>query len=129
LYRTAFLEAKQASQQTETIQVQVPTDLARRLRLHYDNLPEILERGLRSIEGETETGSTPPPGEPESAPDREQVLAALRSAGILVDLDPAIAVNYVASAEQQQHTPVKVDGTPLSELIIAERRQRWNDSE
>jgi hypothetical protein len=107
----------------------VPLELARRLRLHSDDLPEILERGLRSIEGEAETGSTPPPSEPESTPDREQVLAALRSAGILVDLDPAIAVTYVTGADQQRHTPVKVDGTPLSEMIVAERRQRWNDSQ
>jgi hypothetical protein len=117
------------SQQTETILVQVPLELARRLRLHHDDLPEILERGLRSIEGEAETGSTPALNEPESTPDREQVLATLRSAGILVDLDPTIAVKYGASAEQQQHTPVKVDGTPLSEMIVAERRQRWNDSQ
>lgn len=117
------------SQQTETIQVQVPTELARRLRLHSDDLPKILEWGLRCIEGEAEAGSTPPPSEPESTPDREQILAALRSAGLLVDLDPAIVVKYVASTEQKQHTPVKVDGTPLSEMIVAERRQRWNDSQ
>ena len=116
------------SQQTETIQVQVPSELARRLRPHYDDLPKILEWGLRCIEGEVEAGPIPPPSEPESAPDREQVLAALRSAGILVDLDPAIAVQYLASADQQHDTPVKVNGTPLSEMIVAERRQRWNDS-
>ena len=117
------------SQQTETIQVQVPSELARRLRLHSGDLPDILERGLRSMEGEAETSSIPPPSEPESTPDREQVLAALRSARILVDLDPAIAAKYVASTDQQERTPVKVDGTPLSELIIAERRQRWNDNQ
>jgi len=117
------------TQQTETIQVQVSSELARRLRLHSDDLPEILERGLRSMEGEAETGSIPPPSEPGSTPDREQVLAALRSAGILVDLDPAIAVKYVAGADKQRHTPVTVDGTPLSEMIVAERRQRWNDSQ
>jgi len=117
------------SQQTETIQVQVPSELARRLRLHNDDLLKILEWGLRCIEGEAEAGSTPPPSEPHSTPDREQVLAALRSAGILVDLDPAIAVKYLASADQQRHTPVQVNGTPLSEMIVAERRQHWNDSQ
>ena len=117
------------SQQTETIQVQVPSELARRLRLHSDDLTKILEWGLRCIEGEAQAGAPPPLSEPESTPDREQVLAALRSAGILVNLDPAIAVKYVASTDQQEHTPVKVDGTPLSEMIIAERRQRWNDSQ
>jgi hypothetical protein len=116
------------SEQTETIQVPVPSELARRLRLHYDDLPEILERGLCSIQGEAETGSIRPPSEPESSLDREQVLVALRSAGILVDLDPPLAVKYGASADQQRHTPVQVDGTPLSEMIVAERRQRWNDS-
>jgi hypothetical protein len=129
LYGIAFLEASQVSQQTETIQVQVPSELARRLRLHNDDLLKILEWGLRCIEGEAEADSIPPPSEPESTPDREQVLAALRSAGILVDLDPAIAVRYMASADQQHHTPVQVNGTPLSEMIVAERRQRWNDSQ
>jgi hypothetical protein len=121
LHGSAFPEANQVSQQTETIQIKVPAELARRLRLHYDDLPKILERGLRCIEGEAETGSRPPPGEPERTPDRDQVLAALRSAGMLVDLDPAIAVKYRASADQQDRTPVQVEGTPLSEMIVAER--------
>jgi hypothetical protein len=129
LYGIAFLEANQVSQQMETIQVQVPSELARRLRLHYDDLLKILEWGLRCIEGEAEGDSISSPGEPDSTPDREQVLAALRSTGMLVDLDPAIAVKYLASADQQHHTPVQVNGTPLSEMIVAERRQRWNDSQ
>ena len=37
----------------ETIQIQVPTDLAARLRPHYQELVQILEWGLRQVERET----------------------------------------------------------------------------
>ena len=94
---------------TEVIQIQVPSDLARRLRLHQDDLPRILEQGLRSIEKvEAATAS------------RKDVIAALRSTGILVELDPAIAARYRA-ASKRRSTPVQVPGKPLSEIIIEER--------
>lgn len=111
----------------ETIQLRVPSELAKRLRLHYGELPKILEWGLRCMEGEIEVDSLSPAVKPKGPPDREQVLEALRSMGMLVDLDPTIAVSYQAGADRQQHTPVQVDGTPLSAIIVAERRQRWNE--
>jgi hypothetical protein len=111
----------------ETIQLRVPSELAKRLRPHYDELPKILEWGLRCMEGELDLDALSSDGKPASPPERERLLEALRSTGILVDLDPAIAVKYQAGADQQQHTPVQVDGTPLSEMIVAERRQRWNE--
>jgi hypothetical protein len=57
------------------------------------------------------------------------VLAALRSTGLLVDLDPALAAEYMTDAEQRRHTPVQVAGKPLSEMIIAERRERWSNDQ
>ena len=83
----------------------------------------IEERLGAHSEREAEMDSMPPFSEPESTSDREQVLAALRSAGILVDLDPALAVKYRASADQQDRTPVQVKGTPLSKMIVAERHR------
>jgi hypothetical protein len=35
------------------ITLKLPEELAERLRLHEDRLPEIIERGLRGIETET----------------------------------------------------------------------------
>jgi hypothetical protein len=100
--------------QMEIIQIQVSSELARRLRPYQGELPRILEWGLRHVERETEIESAPPPT-------RADVLAALRSTGILVELDPVIAARYRAGLDQQGCTPVRVEGKPLSEMIIEER--------
>jgi hypothetical protein len=113
----------------ETIRIQVPSELARRLRRHYDELPQILEWGLRHVEeGETEIGPLSPTTEQADTPRREEVLATLRSAGVLVSLDPAIAAQYQADADQRRHTPVHVEGKPLSEMIIEKRREHIDRS-
>ena len=107
----------------ETIQIQVPTELARRLLPYRSELPRILEWGLRHIEIERETEAESLP-----SPTRQAVLAALRSTGIIVELDPVIAARYRAGSEQQRRPPVWVEGKPLSEMIIEERDQQWADS-
>ena len=106
----------------ETIQIQVPSELARRLRPYQRELPRILEWGLRRVERETEAGAP-------SSPTRTDVLAALRSTGILVELDPAIAARYRGGSNQQARIPVRVEGKPLSEMIIEERDRQWTDSQ
>jgi hypothetical protein len=108
--------------QTETIQIQVSSELARRLRPYQRELPHILEWGLRRVERETEAESAP-------LPTRADVLAALRSTGILVELDPAIAARYRAGSDQPERTPVRVKGKPLSEMIIEERDRQWANSQ
>ena len=106
----------------ETIQVQVSSELAQRLLPYRSALPRILEWGLRYIKRKTEAKSPAPPT-------RADVLAALRSTGILVALDPIIAARYRAGSDQQQRTPVWVKGKPLSEMIIEERDRQWPDSQ
>ncbi|HID61506.1 MAG TPA: hypothetical protein EYP49_01985 [Anaerolineae bacterium] len=108
--------------QVETIQIQVSSELARRLRPYQSELPRILEWGLRHVERETEAKSSP-------LPTRADVLAALRSTGILVELDPVIAARYRPGPGQQRRTPVRVKGKPLSEIIIEERGRQWTDSQ
>ena len=108
--------------QMETIQIQVSSELARRLRPHQRELPRILEWGLRRVERETEAETAPPPT-------RADVLAALRSTGILIELDPAIAARYRAGSNQQGRIPVRVEGKPLSEMIIEERDQQWANNQ
>ena len=108
--------------QMETIQIEVSPELARRLRPYQRELPRILEWGLRRVERETEAGTPSPPT-------RTDVLAALRSTGMLVELDPAIAARYRAGSNQQARIPVRVEGKPLSEMIIEERDRQWTDSQ
>jgi hypothetical protein len=107
----------------ETIQVQVSTDLARRLRPHVHELPQILEWGLRQVEQKEAV----PPARRAAEVQREEVLAALRSTGLVVELDPAIAARYQVLAAQPLRTPVQVEGQPLSELIIRERGPEWTN--
>ncbi len=107
--------------QEEIIQIPVSAELAQRLRPYQSELPRILEWGLRHVERETETGLP--------SPTRADVLAALRSTGILVELDPAIAARYRAGSDQQGRIPVRVEGKPLSEMIIEERDRQWTDSQ
>ena len=106
----------------ETIEIQVSSELARRLRPYMSKLPRILEWGLYHVERETEAESPPPPT-------RADVLAALRSTGILVELDPVIAARYRPDSDWQRRTPVQVKGKPLSEIIIDERGRQWADSQ
>ena len=113
----------------ETIQVQVPSELAQRLRRHYDKLPQILEWGLRHVERKTESDTPTPATEPKKTHQRDDVLAALRSTGIVVDLDPTLASEYRTDADQRRHIPVQVAGKPLSEMIIAERREQWGNDQ
>ena len=110
--------------QMEIIQIQVPSELARRLRSHQSELPRILERGLRYIEreGKVQPGMS-------ASPTKEDVLVALRTTGILVELDPVIGGRYRAGSSKQRGTPVQVQGKPLSEMIVEERGQQWINSQ
>ena len=102
----------------ETIQVQVPSELAQRLRRHYDELPQILEWGLRHVESKTESDALTPATEPKETPQREDVLAALRSTGIVVDLDPALAVEYRTDADQRRHIPIQLVDRQLPAITL-----------
>jgi len=92
----------------ETIQVQVPLELARRLEPHQRELPQILEWGLQHIEAE-----------------QHQLTAALRQAGA-IGPEPEQVAQYL---EQQAGAwmPVQASGQPASDLIIEERDSRpWS---
>ncbi len=97
-----------------TISLKVSDELAERLAPYQDRLPEIVELGLSQVESEAERGAAL-----NSSALKAQVLAALRSTGIITTPEPA------ARAETRvRHTPLKAGGPPASELIIAERRAR-----
>jgi hypothetical protein len=96
--------------QVETIQIEVSSELARRLRPYQTKLPRILEWGLHHVEGETgaETGA-------ESAPEamswQKRVVAALRRAGA-VGPDPEEMAQYLAQRENQCWSPIQAGGKP-----------------
>jgi len=106
----------------ETIQVQVSSELARRLRPYQRELPRILEWGLRHFEREIEekarTGLTP-----ETMALQMQVYGVLRQVGT-VGPDPEEMAQYLAGPENQCWTPIQASGKPASEMIIEERDSR-----
>jgi hypothetical protein len=97
-----------------TISLKVSDELAERLAPYRDRLPEIVELGLSQVESQSEGDTTL-----NHSALKAQVLAALRSTGIITAPEPT------ARAETRvRHTPLKAGGPPASELIIAERRER-----
>ena len=52
---------------------------------------------------------------------RRRIAEALRSTGLVVELDSALAARYRANATEPRRTPIYVKGKPLSEVIVAER--------
>ena len=91
-----------------TIAVTLSNDLARRLRPLQNRLPEIIELGLHQVEEHDALGAARPTA-------RADILAALESTGIVTLPEPA-------TSSRVRQTPIRANGTPASELIIAERR-------
>ena len=65
------------------ITLKLPEELVQRLRIHEDRLQEILERGLRGIEAETQGGGFP------GSAEVLEFLAGLPSPQEILDLRPA----------------------------------------
>jgi hypothetical protein len=92
-----------------TISLQLPDELANRLKPLQDRLPEIIELGLRQLEIKGKD-------EPNGNELKHQVLAALYSTGIVTlpqTIQPPARIRY---------TPVRAGGPSASEMIIRERR-------
>jgi len=92
-----------------TIPLQLSNELARRVMLLQDRLPEIIELGLRQVEAESRTGA--------GSQAKQRVLGALASTGIVT-----LPVPAARSKARVRRTPIKAGGLPASEMIIAERR-------
>jgi len=107
----------------ETIQVQVSSELAQRLRPYQSELPRILECGLHHIEREIEEKTRAELASGEAMALHGRVLAALRRAGT-VGPDPEEMAQYLAGRENQRWTPIQAGGKPASEMIIEERDSR-----
>lgn len=94
-----------------TIPLQVPEDLAERLKPLQNQLVEIIELGLRQMEKP----------DTEAKADQEaksRLLKVLLSTGIVTPPDPSTPPTYV------RHTPIQAGGKPVSEIIIEQRGPR-----
>ncbi len=98
----------------EIVQIQVPAELAERLRPYQDELPRILEQGLSHIEAESVS---------ETMTLQKLVVAALHQAGI-VGPNPEEVARYLAGRENQRWMPIQAGGKPASEIIVEERDSR-----
>lgn len=96
----------------ETIQVQISSELAQRLRPHYGELPQILEWGLRQLE-QNQT----------KAERQQQVITILRQAGA-TGPDPDTIAHYLAEQAAAPWAPLQTGGKPASEIIIEDRANR-----
>jgi len=103
----------------ETIQVNVPSELAQRLRPYQDEMPRILEYGLRYIEEKTEA-SPAKKAEPEAIAAIRTIIAVLRQAGA-VGPDPEVTAQYLAKRANRSWQPIVAGGKPASEMIVEER--------
>ena len=99
----------------ETIQVNVSTRLARRLKPHSEELARILELGLRQIE---ETARAEPDTKDLAA--QKQVVAALQQAGA-VGPTPEVTAQYLAKRRARSWKPIATGGQPASQMIVEEK--------
>jgi hypothetical protein len=96
----------------ETIKVQVSSELAEQLRPYSEQLPQILELGLRHLEQQQAASEM-----------QQQTLAVLRRVGATgPDLDTM--TQYLAEQTASARRPIKAGGKPASEMIIEERTNR-----
>lgn len=107
----------------ETVQLEVPVELAQRLQAHPGQLAQIREWGLRVAETEASRAAAAPVEA--RTPARCKLIEALRSAGLLVELDSRLSTRYRADAMESRRTPMYIQSKPLSEVIIAERGPEW----
>ncbi len=107
---------------TETIEIQIPTELAQRLQPYRNDLTRILEWGLRYVEEKTGTTTRAMPT-PEALALQKRVVAALRQMGV-VGPEPEEIAQYLLAGENQSWVPIQASGKPASEVIVEERDSR-----
>ncbi len=87
-----------------SITIQVPRELATRLKPYRRKLPQILELGLKQLESESKPNRDL----------RERTIQALKSTGLVHLPQPR-------KGARRRHTPLNIPGKPLSEMIIEQR--------
>lgn len=111
----------------ETVQLEIPVELAQRLQGYPDTLAQIIEWGLCVAENMEKRVAAPVTEA--GAQERSKILEALWSTGLVVNLDSNLIPRYQADIEQPRRTPVYLRGKPLSEIIVAERGPEWPEDQ
>jgi hypothetical protein len=106
----------------EIIEIQVSSELARRLRPYQSELPRILEWGLYHVEKETEAKTRTEPA-PEAMSLQKRIVAILHQVGA-VGPEPEEVAQYLAERENRRWMPIQAGGKPASEMIVEERDSR-----
>jgi hypothetical protein len=114
--------SRQGVMAMETIQIQVSSELAHRLRPYQNELPRILEWGLRYVE-EVQTTEQDRQLKAEDLAELKEIVAVLRQAGV-TGPEPEVTAEYLATPENRSWKPIVAGGKPASELIIEERNSR-----
>ncbi|MBM3128826.1 MAG: hypothetical protein FJ009_09415 [Chloroflexi bacterium] len=86
------------------ITIEIPDQLAERLSPYREQLPQILELGLAGLET-----ASPHPDDW-----RERTIRVLMETGLVRTPETSLR-------PRRRHTPIKMAGKPLSELIIEQR--------
>jgi hypothetical protein len=100
-----------------TVTIDIPTDL-------YQKLQDASNRAGKSVEHMVQEWLVERASYAEPTPEREQVRAILRAAGLLTELGPALrkrASHSTATLEEVQAAFIRVGGKPLSEVVIEQR--------
>lgn len=94
-----------------TIEIEISEQLAHQLLPYHQELPALLEAGLRSWQRQRKQHR-------QSLVTAAQIREALVASGKVIVPDPALANEpYV------RHTPVAITGQPGSEIVIEQRKQ------
>jgi hypothetical protein len=109
----------------ETIQIRVPTSLARELLPYQNELPRVLEMGLRQFRKRKAAQVNEIGNEDRVA--LEQTVSALQQAGA-IGPTPETVSQYVMSSENRAWKPIAAPGKPASQIIIEERQSyAWSE--
>lgn len=101
---------------TETIQVEISSELARQLRPYARQLPQILELGLQQMQTQTDL---------EATTHRRRVQEALQAAGLSQPQpEPGSTTGLLSAAQRAELGRRFAADRPLSDLIIEERESR-----
>jgi hypothetical protein len=93
----------------ETLILQIPEELANRIKPYRHQLTHVLELGLAHI------------NTPISETGREKTLQALLATGLIQPLSLELVTRYKANQKRRRRSHLKISGVPLSQTIIEQR--------
>lgn len=93
----------------ETIVLQIPDDLAERIKPHRHELARILRLGLSQL------------ATSEIVSRRDRTIRALQATGLIQPIAPSLVSRYAVDPHRGRRPPLRLPGKPLSEIIIEQR--------